>query len=631
MISKKHSRRNLAAVLINTCGILGISAGLAAFSANTFATCTYAIDNEWNTGFVASIIIKNDTGAAVYNWNINWQYANNRVTSSWNTNLSGSNPYTATNISWNGNIPVGQSVSIGFQGEKNSGSAERPVVNGSVCGGSVSSASSTPRSSVAPSSTPRSSSSVALSSRSSSSISSSSSMSSSSYSVPANNFAQNGGVENGLTNWGATAGTLTRSTTDKHSGSASALISARTAAWNGLTFNVGTLTSGNQYEVAVWVKLAPGTPDSVISLTAKRQDDADSTTYNEYTRVATMTASATEWRLAEGYYTQSGSTPFQYFIIESADATTSYFADDFSIGGQVVQTSSSRSSSTSSSTASSKKFVGNITTSGAVRSDFMKYWNQITPENEGKWGSVEPTRGVYNWGALDQIYAFARQNKIPVKAHNFVWGAQYPNWISSLSPSEQAVEIENWIRNYCTRYPDTALIDVVNEATPGHAPAAYAKSAFGDNWIIKSFQLARKYCPNSVLILNDYNVLSWNTDEFITMAQPAINAGVVDALGLQSHGLEDRPLSDVQSKLNRIAALGLPIYISEYDIARTDDQTQLNIMQQQFPLFYTHPAVKGITLWGYVYGKTWVTGSGLIQDNGTPRPAMTWLMNYLNR
>jgi GH35 family endo-1,4-beta-xylanase len=131
--------------------------------------------------------------------------------------------------------------------------------------------------------------------------------------------------------------------------------------------------------------------------------------------------------------------------------------------------------------------------------------------------------------------------------------------------------------------------------------------------------------------LNDYNVLSWNTDEFITMAQPAINAGVVDALGLQSHGLEDRPLSDVQSKLNRIAALGLPIYISEYDIARTDDQTQLNIMQQQFPLFYTHPAVKGITLWGYVYGKTWVTGSGLIQDNGTPRPAMTWLMNYLNR
>ena len=80
-----------------------------------------------------------------------------------------------------------------------------------------------------------------------------------------------------------------------------------------------------------------------------------------------------------------------------------------------------------------------------------------------------------------------------------------------------------------------------------------------------------------------------------------------------------------------MAALGLPIYISEYDVARTNDQEQLSIMQQQFPLFYNHPSVAGITLWGYVVGSTWVNGSGLIQSNGTPRPAMTWLMNYLGR
>lgn len=113
------------------------------------------------------------------------------------------------------------------------------------------------------------------------------------------------------------------------------------------------------------------------------------------------------------------------------------------------------------------------------------------------------------------------------------------------------------------------------------------------------------------------------------MARPAVNAGVVDAIGLQAHGLEDWSLNDVTRKLNQIAALGLPIYISEYDVARTNDQEQLRIYQEQFPLFYNHPSVKGITLWGYVYGRTWVEGSGLIQDNGTFRPAMTWLMNYV--
>jgi GH35 family endo-1,4-beta-xylanase len=175
------------------------------------------------------------------------------------------------------------------------------------------------------------------------------------------------------------------------------------------------------------------------------------------------------------------------------------------------------------------------------------------------------------------------------------------------------------------------MIDVVNEAIPGHQPAAFARNAFGENWIIRSFQLARQYCPNAILILNDYNVLSWDTDAFINLARPVIAAGVVDALGEQAHGLESWSLNDIRTRLDRVAALGLPIYITEYDVARTNDQEQLNILRTQFPLFHDHPSVAGITLWGYVVGSTWVNGSGLIQSNGTPRPAMTWLMDYLDR
>jgi len=447
---------HLAQALKRTCGLVTAGVVLAITAQGVSAACTYTIDNEWNTGFVASITIKNDTGAQVNNWNINWSYTSNRITSSWNANLTGSNPYTATNIGWNGNIAAGQSISFGVQGNKNGGTAERPTINGTVCsGGAVSSARS---SSIAPSSV----------------------------------------------------------------------------------------------------------------------------------------------------------------------------ASSSSIPSSVAPSSIAVSSSSRSSVAPiTRKFVGNITTSGAVRSDFINYWNQITPENEGKWGSVEGTRDQYNWAPLDRIYAYAREHNIPVKAHTLVWGSQFPSWITNLSASEQAAEIEEWIRDYCTRYPDTAMIDVVNEAIPGHAPATYAQSAFGNDWIIKSFQLARQYCPNAILILNDYNVLSWDTDKFITLARPVIAAGVVDALGAQSHGLADRPLSETTTKLNQIAALGLPIYISEYDIEKTNDQEQLQVMQQQFPLFYNHASVKGITLWGYVVGKTWRDGTGLIQENGTFRPAMTWLMNYL--
>ena len=39
--------------------------------------------------------------------------------------------------------------------------------------------------------------------------------------------------------------------------------------------------------------------------------------------------------------------------------------------------------------------------------------------------------------------------------------------------------------------------------------------------------------------------------------------------------------------------------------------------------------VAGITLWGFIYGKTWTVdgNSGLIKD-GVERPALTWLKEY---
>lgn len=281
-----------------------------------------------------------------------------------------------------------------------------------------------------------------------------------------------------------------------------------------------------------------------------------------------------------------------------------------------------------------KKFVGNITTGGQVRSDFLQYWDQITPENEGKWGEVEKTRDQYSWAGVDRVYNFAVQNNIPFKAHTFVWGAQAPTWISSLSPADQRAEIEEWMRDFCTRYPRTAMIDVVNEAVEGHAPARYAASAFGDDWITESFKLARKHCPNAILIYNDFNFLTWDTDPILNLIDRAVKSGYVDAVGLQSHSLYDPKIwstQEIKDKLDYIhSKTGLPMYISEYDIEATDDQTQLRYMQMHFPTFYEHPHVHGITLWGYIYGSTWRTGTGLIR-NGQPRPAMTWLMNYLGR
>jgi endoglucanase len=98
---------------------------------STGASCTQVIGNEWNNGFTGSIRIVNNGTSAINGWNIGWSYSDGtRVTSSWNATVSGSNPYTASNISWNGSIQPGQAVEFGIQASKGGSSVSNPSFSG---------------------------------------------------------------------------------------------------------------------------------------------------------------------------------------------------------------------------------------------------------------------------------------------------------------------------------------------------------------------------------------------------------------------------------------------------------------------------------------------------------------------
>ena len=68
------------------------------------------------------------------------------------------------------------------------------------------------------------------------------------------------------------------------------------------------------------------------------------------------------------------------------------------------------------------KFFGTATTIAADYRDIPAHFNQITPGNAGKWGSVEATRDQMNWTDLDTAYDFAKANNIRFKFHTLVWG-----------------------------------------------------------------------------------------------------------------------------------------------------------------------------------------------------------------
>ena len=312
------------------------------------------------------------------------------------------------------------------------------------------------------------------------------------------------------------------------------------------------------------------------------------------------------------------------------------------------------------------KFVGNITTNGQVRSDFGQYWNQITAENECKWASIEGTRGNYNFSGCERAYNWAKQNGGHFKFHALVWGSQYPNWLGSLSESDTKTAITNWFDAVAKKFPDLEMIDVVNEAIrtgnnqyhSGYTNTKIIQALGGDNggnyqFVTTAFKMARERWPKAILIYNDYNTVQWNKDQGIQLIQTIKKNGApVDGYGLQAHDMMSQGggaggtggggsclnINTLKSVISEIwNKTQTPMFISEYDIASTDDNVQKQCYSEQISYFMENEHVAGITIWGYIYGSTWLDCngtargcSGIIKD-GRDRAAMTWLKDYLSK
>ena len=87
------------------------------------------------------------------------------------------------------------------------------------------------------------------------------------------------------------------------------------------------------------------------------------------------------------------------------------------------------------------KWLGSI--SEFTRPLFLQYFNQVTPENGGKWGVAAGTTrtAAMRWGQLDTAYNYAVANDMKFNFHVLLWGNQQPTWMATLPPEEQLVEI----------------------------------------------------------------------------------------------------------------------------------------------------------------------------------------------
>jgi hypothetical protein len=192
-------------------------------------------------------------------------------------------------------------------------------------------------------------------------------------------------------------------------------------------------------------------------------------------------------------------------------------------------------------------------------------------------------------------------------------------------------------------------IDVLNEQLDNHqADNQKLRNLLGGGtnvsptdfgWQIWLFTEARRIFPNTKLILNDYGLENDQSaiNKQLNLLKVLRDRGIVDGFGSQAHcfNIDGMTAASLKSALDLMDNSGLPTYITELDLnGRSEDNAnngavQSTSYQTHFPVYWDHPSVAGITLWGYVTNATWIGGTGLMSSTGVFKPAMTWLKDYV--
>lgn len=275
------------------------------------------------------------------------------------------------------------------------------------------------------------------------------------------------------------------------------------------------------------------------------------------------------------------------------------------------------------------------------------------------WDVTENRRGAHFWTNFNTETAMANRNGWQIQAAPILWGtnrAGTPAWLPREKDDLQMAVSER-IQTFFENYSKTATdIEIVNEPLSPE-PDVFA-NRLGNFYVDSAFLEAKEISPGNRLLLNEYGVFgavsanNYNTDKYFDYITELKNRQVpFDLIGIQAHANREwYSPADIAEKLDRYAAQGKPIQISEFSAQtknygdRTgyerilgnyrsgiwDDAKQAEFYREFYTVAFGNRDVEAIIQWGLDDARAWLPGIGLIDENGDPKPNYAALDDLIN-
>jgi GH35 family endo-1,4-beta-xylanase len=259
------------------------------------------------------------------------------------------------------------------------------------------------------------------------------------------------------------------------------------------------------------------------------------------------------------------------------------------------------------------------------KQEIVRLFNFSVMENENKWPqwSVEASRPA-TLAAIDWL----RESGVQVRGHNLVW----PSWRNTNvkaaqdarnDPAALAKVIIDHITGTATELRGRLVDwDVINETFTNHD----FMDILGRHAMVDWFQAARAGDPNAKLYINDFNILEGedkaHQDDYAATIQYLIDQGApIDGIGLQSHfPARLTPMDELMKRLDRYAAFGRELEITEFDIDTIDEVTQADYTRDFMTAVFSHPSVKAFVMWGFWEGAHWRPRGAMLRRDWSPKP-----------
>lgn len=255
---------------------------------------------------------------------------------------------------------------------------------------------------------------------------------------------------------------------------------------------------------------------------------------------------------------------------------------------------------------------------------FAEHFNCGTPASTLHWKLMEASPGEDGVGVwyADGAVQWLFDHEMPMLGHAVSWENPelVPDWVAA-APDAEALKtlLEGRIEHLVGRYQPWIQHWVgVNEMLDYDS----LSKRFDDAdfrfrpWL---YQALKAYDPSMRLLTNEAHILAepGRVEAYKELVRDLQNAGAeIDILGVQAHFWpRDQEFIDfetVKARLDSLAELGLPIWITEFDYAHPSETVRANQLEGFYRLAYAHPAVQAIKSWGFWEGAHWRA------DWGTP-------------